>query len=116
MKQKRNNKPKINYVVDLVIAVGFILVAVSGVVLLGAGSGGFQGGRNAQFRQEVLLLGRWTWKAIHDWGAAFLAGGVILHLVLHWKWITCMSRSLFTRTKSRRTSTAGTAQCEPSEA
>ena len=33
MAEKRTNKAKINYFVDLIIAVGFLLTAVSGLVL-----------------------------------------------------------------------------------
>lgn len=41
------NKGKINYWIDIVIGIAFILSAVSGLVLLFAGNGGgYQGGRN----------------------------------------------------------------------
>jgi cytochrome b subunit of formate dehydrogenase len=99
MRSKKNNKATVNYVVDLIIMVGFILAAVSGLVLLFAGSGGYQGGRNPRAVQEVLSLSRWTWKALHDWGGIAVVGGVLVHFVLHWKWIVCMTRNLLHRGK-----------------
>ena len=39
--------PRLNVAINLVIAVSFLLTAVSGIYLLFAPSGGFQGGRNA---------------------------------------------------------------------
>ena len=103
MTRKRTNKARLNYFVDLIIAAGFVLTAVSGLVLFFAGSGGYQGGRNPRYLREVLLLSRFTWKALHDWGGMAMLGGVLLHLVLHWKWIVCMTRNLLRRRSRRET-------------
>jgi len=114
MTSKTNTKATVNYVVDLIIAVGFVLATVSGLVLLFAGPGGYQGGRNPRALQEVLSMSRWTWKALHDWGAIAMAGGVLLHLMLHWKWIVCMTRNLLHRGHRGRQSNVrtGAAQCQ----
>jgi len=87
----------VNYIVDLIIAVGFVLVAFSGVVLLLAGPGGYRGGVTPRATHEVFSLSRWTWKALHVWSAMGLAGGVALHLLLHRKWFVCMNRNLLHR-------------------
>lgn len=115
MASKTGKKATVNYIVDLIIAAGFMLAIVSGAVLLFAGPGGFQGGRNPHAMQEVLSLSRWTWKAIHDWGAIALAGGVLLHLVLHWKWVVCMTRNLLHGRQRRATGRAGVQQCQTVE-
>ena len=53
------NKARINYFVDIAIGIGFLLAAISGIVLLAAGSsGGYQGGRNPRYTENILLLGR----------------------------------------------------------
>ena len=101
MNSKSNRKATVDYIVDVVIAVGFVLAAVSGFVLLFMGPAGFQGGRNPHAMREVLSLSRWTWKAIHDWGATALIAGVLLHMGLHWRWIVCMTRNLFSGRKRR---------------
>jgi hypothetical protein len=93
----KKHKAKINYVVDLVIGISFIAAGVSGLVLLGAGGGGFQGGRNPGYARELWLFSRWTWKAVHDWGGMVMIAGVLAHLLLHWKWMVCMTRNLFRR-------------------
>lgn len=117
MASKTNKKATVNYVVDLIIAAGFLLAAVSGIVLLLAGPGGYQGGRNPRALQEVLFMSRWTWKSLHDWGGIAVVGGVLLHFVLHWKWIVCMTRNLFHGRDRRQpnTVTAGAAQCKTVE-
>jgi hypothetical protein len=90
-----SRKARINYWVDILIGLAFAVAAVSGLVLLLAGSGGYQGGRNPRYAREVLLLGRWVWKDLHDWSGIVMTAGVALHFVLHWSWLTCMTRNLF---------------------
>ncbi|UCF98860.1 MAG: DUF4405 domain-containing protein [Spirochaetaceae bacterium] len=106
-KKKRPNKARINYYVDIIIAISFVLVAVSGMILFFAGSGGgYQGGRNPRYAQEILGVSRQMWKNLHDWGGIVMLGGVFLHLVLHWKWIVCMTRNLFKGRGERNTGPA----------
>lgn len=115
MTSKTNNKAIVNYVVDLIIAVGFVLVVVSGIVLLAAGPGGYHGGRNPYAMREVLNVSRWTWKALHDWGGIAFAVGALLHLVLHWKWVACMTRKLLHRRRRPVPASAGAPQCQMPE-
>ena len=91
------SKSKINYWIDIIIAIGFLLSALSGIVLNFAPSGGFQGGRNAFYGREVLFLNHNTWDVLHTWSSFVMIAGVFLHLVLHWKWIVCMTKKLFKR-------------------
>jgi cytochrome b subunit of formate dehydrogenase len=37
-------------------------------------------------------LSRHTWIDLHDWAAVMLTFVVLVHLVLHWKWIVRMVR------------------------
>lgn len=96
----RVNKAKINYIVDVVIGIGFLLAAVSGVVLLFAPSGGYRGGRNPGSAAETLLLTRHAWDDLHTWSSLIMIAGVLGHLVLHWNWIVCMTRNLLRRKPS----------------
>lgn len=88
------SKAKLNYVLDAVIAVAFILVSVSGVAFLLMGTGGAQGGRNPGFRTELLGIDRWTWGDLHAWTGLVMTAGVGIHLLLHWRWIACMTGRL----------------------
>lgn len=97
-------KARINFWVDVVIAVAFVVVAASGVVLLVMGSGGgYRGGRGPAAVREVLFLGRNAWRDLHDWSGIAMMAGVLGHLVLHARWIGCMVRNMFRRASDRRT-------------
>ena len=99
-----SSRAKVNFWVDVLIGVAFAAAAVSGVVLLVMGSGGgYRGGRGAVSVREVLFLGRNAWKDLHDWSGIAMTAGVLGHLVLHARWIGCMSRNVFRRAATRRT-------------
>lgn len=88
------NKTKLNYVLDWVLVLAFILSTATGLVLWLAGSGGYQGGRNPAFRATVLGISRGTWSDLHIWVSLVLVVGVAIHFLLHWDWIVCMTRRL----------------------
>ena len=110
-KKKKPTKARINYYVDIIIGASFILVALSGMILFFAGSGGYQGGRNPRYAQEVLGVSRLLWKDLHNWGGIAMLGGVFLHLVLHWKWMVCMTRNLFKGRAGGKTKQAKLESC-----
>jgi len=88
-------KANINYAFDILIAVGFIISLISGIILLMNPYNGFQGGRNPAFNQSILLLTKSAWKDVHSWSSILMAVGIFLHFVLHWNWITCMTGKIF---------------------
>ena len=89
------SKTQLNYLLDAVIAVAFIASTLSGIVFLFAGSGGYQGGRNPAFQTEILGIGRAIWSDLHTWVSLVMIAGVLIHLVLHWDWIVCMTKRTF---------------------
>ena len=96
-------KAKLNYALDVLLAVALLLSAVTGIVLwLGGSSGGYQGGNNPAFQTTLLGIARETWKDLHTLSSLVMVAGVTLHLVLHWKWIVCMTKQLLSRPASRR--------------
>jgi hypothetical protein len=96
-----SKKAKLNYAVDMVIGLAFILSALSGLVLFFAPSG-YQGGRNPYYLQPVLFLSTHTWSVLHTWGSIAMISGVGAHLLLHWEWMVCMTRRLLTRPRRPR--------------
>jgi hypothetical protein len=72
--------------------------AVSGFVLwLGfpAGGGGGRGwGGGGLGNLTFWELSRHTWTDIHDWVAVALVVIVTIHVIMHWKWIVRIARSL----------------------
>jgi len=77
-----------NYLTDLVMFVLFLFEAVSGFILwlILPKGGGYMGGRGL-ITEATFLWSRDTWIVLHDWVAVALLVVVVLHLVLHWKWI-----------------------------
>lgn len=96
------SKTKLNYWLDLIIALAFILSAISGMVFLFAGSGGYQGGHNSAFQTEIGGISRWTWGDLHTWVSLVMIAGVMVHLVLHWNWIVCMTKKLLPKMSTRK--------------
>ena len=94
-------KAKLNYLVDALIALAFLISAGTGVLFLFLGSGGYQGGVNAAFGSTFLGLSRWVWSDLHTWASLIMISGVLLHVVLHWKWIVCVTKQVFAKPQPR---------------
>jgi hypothetical protein len=88
-----SSKARTNWAVDVVIGIGFLLSALSGIALLLAPAG-FQGGRNALYGTAFLFLGHDAWRDLHTWSSLVMTAGVGLHLALHLNWILCMTRGV----------------------
>jgi cytochrome b subunit of formate dehydrogenase len=86
--------PRLNVAINLVTAVSFLLTAVSGIYLLFAPSGGFQGGRNAGW-DPMFLFSRTTWDLIHTWAGVVFIGAAVVHFWIHWQWIRNTATRLF---------------------
>ncbi len=89
------NKAKVNYWVDVVTALAFILSAVSGIVFLFPING-----------STVLGIAYNIWDQIHTWGSLLMLAGVLVHLILHWKWIVVMTGKILFPTAKPLHSTA----------
>ena len=80
------NKAKVNYIVDILLCISFLLVAVTGVIKL-------------RFIMDALGL---TWSTgpmptlsfIHDWSGVIMAILVVVHIALNWRWLVCMTRAM----------------------
>lgn len=90
-----SQKAKLNYAIDVVIGVMFLLSALAGVVLFFAPSG-YQGGRNPYYNQLVLGLSTHNWDTLHTWSSMAAIAGIGAHVALHWDWIVCMTRRALT--------------------
>ena len=95
-------KVHINYLLDAVIGLAFLISTMTGLAFLVMGSGGYQGGRNAAFATAFLGIAREQWSDLHLVTSLVMITGVGLHLVLHWKWITCVTGQIFDLLPLRR--------------
>lgn len=88
-----SHRTEANFVLDTLIFIAFLLTALSGLLLwLLLPSGGFQGGRNPAYYQEILLLTRRDWRALHTYVGMLMMSGVVIHLALNWRWIVCTAK------------------------
>jgi asparagine N-glycosylation enzyme membrane subunit Stt3 len=101
IKEIKMNKARLNYTLDAVIGVAFAISAVTGMAFLLMGSGGYQGGRNPNFRTALLGISREAWNDLHTWASMVMIAGVVVHLVLHWKWIVCVTKQMLPARRRR---------------
>ena len=86
-----------NYLLAIIMVLLAAFEAVSGFVLwlvLPRGGGGYMGGRGGLATEATFLWERHTWLDLHNWVAVALLVMVVIHVILHWKWIVYMTRRL----------------------
>ena len=77
---------QINIIVDLIIAMGFFLTAISGLYFLFSPAG--VSSRNL----PAFLLSAQTWDLVHTWAFVAMTTGIMVHLALHWSWIVSVTK------------------------
>ena len=70
---------KINLAVDVVVAVSFVITAVSGVYFL-------------YFPHQHAAETHWlwsgtTWDMLHTWAGVVLISAAVIHFAIHWRWV-----------------------------
>lgn len=80
-----------NWLMDLAVALGGLLAALSGIYFLFLPSGGYQGGQNPM-HGVTIVLSRHSWDAVHTWSSIAMIAAVAVHLTLHRHWVVTMSR------------------------
>ncbi len=83
-------KTKTNFWFDVTIFILFLITALTGLLLWLILPGG-RGSSGTIF----LGLTRQSWIDLHNWIGLAMLVGVTLHLLLHWKWISCVSQRYF---------------------
>jgi cytochrome b subunit of formate dehydrogenase len=85
-----NPRGRWNLVLDLVVAISFVITAISGIYFLFV-----PGGR--WVADPMVLFSRSTWDLLHTWAATVLISAVVIHFVIHWKWVTKVTRNMLGR-------------------
>ena len=78
-------RTKLNFIIDVVAFVGFVVLTTTGVLMryiLPPGSGNYS---------TIWNLDRHEWGSIHFWISAIFFSILVLHLVLHWRWIVSVA-------------------------
>jgi len=83
-------KNTLNYIVDILMTIAFVITAISGLVIFFFLPSGVKQGSY----QTFLGIIKGTWSTIHDRsGILFILLGLI-HFILHWNWIVAMTKNL----------------------
>jgi hypothetical protein len=82
-----SQKTRTNWLIDVAVFGSALIAALSGIYFLFLPSGGYQGGRNALYGVTILFQ-RATWDDLHTWGGIIMIAAVVVHLAIHWKWVT----------------------------
>ena len=90
------NKNKINYWLDFVLLILFLIVVITGFILKFA----FVSGEPGNGRWITFLgFDKLQFISWHSMVAIVMSVLIIVHLVLHLKWIKNMSKKIFFRSK-----------------
>lgn len=84
------NKQKTNYLVDFLALISFLFAGTSALAIKFFMPSGVRQGR----LQEFLGIQKGVWSEIHDWAGIIFIILVIVHFILHWDWIMCMTKSI----------------------
>lgn len=90
MKKRKStltNKLRQNWWIDTALAIGSLAAILSSLYLLAYPNGGYQGGRNPS-HDQVLIFSRTAWDLIHTWSGSLMIMAGLIHVVIHWNWIT----------------------------
>jgi hypothetical protein len=85
---------KVNVLVNLAVALAFVVTALSGIYFLFFIDGGYQGGQNMAW-DPAILVSRVTWDLIHTWAGVIMIAAAIVHLAIHWRWVVNVTRRFF---------------------
>jgi cytochrome b subunit of formate dehydrogenase len=88
---KRTQK---NWCIDATLLTSALLASLSGIYFLFLPRGGYQGGRNPLYNVQILFT-RQTWDDLHTWGGVAMIIIALVHLIIHWSWVTNMIRRTF---------------------
>jgi cytochrome b561 len=83
------NIPKINYIIDILMLVCFVITAISGMLFLF-----FPKGPRAGW-YEIGSFNKGDLNALHKYFGILTILFVLIHFLLHLKWIVTMTKNLF---------------------
>ena len=89
-----------NYIVFVILICLGLFQSVSGFIMWLAlpRGGGLGRGSGSVSEATFWSLSRHNWADLHDWVAVALLVMIVIHLVMHWKWIVYITKSYFKRT------------------
>jgi len=83
---------KVDYFVDLLLGIAFVIAGLSGFIMYFVPWGS---------DAVVLGISRGSWPLVHEISSFAMVGLVLLHLILHFRWIGSMTKSFFVKNKEK---------------
>lgn len=89
MKNKSKLTPKLrqNWWIDAILGLSAVIAILSSLYFLAFPVGGYQGGRNPYYNIRIIF-DRHTWDMLHTWTGVLMIMAALLHIIIHWSWIT----------------------------
>jgi cytochrome b subunit of formate dehydrogenase len=91
---KLSKGAQFNVFIDALIAINFLVCALSGIYFLFAPPGGFQGGNNPGWDPN-FVFSRTVWDLIHTWSGVVMIAAAVVHFAIHWRWVKNVTRRFF---------------------
>ena len=83
-----------NWLIDAGVFFGAFIASITGSYFLFLPVGGYQGGRNPMYGIRILFE-RSTWDDLHMWSGIIMIAAAVVHIAIHWQWITSMAIRMF---------------------
>jgi hypothetical protein len=85
-----NARGRFNVFVDAMLALGFFISAISGLVFF------FFIGENSLIPAiGNLWWSKTTWDLVHTWSGILMAAAAVVHFAIHWQWVVKIARRAF---------------------
>lgn len=94
------DQSRINLILNALLAIGFVLTAMSGVALLFTPN--IRGFNNEAF----MFVRRSSWDLIHTWASVLMALSAAFHLVIHWRWVAKVTAKITGRPQTTKSPVA----------
>ena len=92
------DKLKLNYIIDFFALIFFLVTSVTGLIIFLFLPSGVRQGRF----QELFGITKEVWNFIHTWSGILMFVLVVIHLILHWNWIVCMTKNVLEAVKNKK--------------
>ena len=79
-----------NLILDAVVAISFLLCALSGIYFLLAPTAAGGAAQSAGF-----LFSRTAWDMIHTWSGVVVSAAAVVHFAIHWRWVKNVTIKFF---------------------
>lgn len=87
-----NRRGRFNLYLNLTVGASFLLTAISGIYFWLVP----EAAHGSSASVTAFLFTNLTWDLIHTWSGILLIAAAVLHFAIHWKWVTKITRSIFT--------------------